>query len=73
MDDNGQQGVEQAEDLAEGYPSLSDVLSAIAAESDLPEDGVRRCEINIFASGDATYRYWTVYELEHQGGYLQIT
>lgn len=63
-----QNGDEQA--LADGYPSLSSVLSAIPAADDVPEEGIRRIEVNCFASGDATFNIWTVDEVEPRGGYL---
>jgi hypothetical protein len=61
-------------DLAEGYPTLTQVVRGIAADDTLPEVGVSRVEINAFASGDATCRAWILGEEEPRGFYLgQLT
>jgi hypothetical protein len=69
MTENQQQLTEQ-EELAEGYPNFKQVLSAIGRLDDLPTAGVRRIEVNTFASGDATYNVWVVGADEAVGGYL---
>jgi hypothetical protein len=56
--------------LAEGYPTLAQVLRGILNDPNVPDTGVRRIEINAFASGDATYNVLTVDSFEAQGGYL---
>jgi hypothetical protein len=61
----------EQEELAEGYPDFKKVLSAISQIQDLPEAGVRRVEVNTFASGDATYNMWVVGADEAIGGYLE--
>jgi hypothetical protein len=58
-------------ELAEGYPTLIWVLQRMIAESEAPDARVERVEINLFASGDATYRYWPVRAEESLGGYLE--
>jgi hypothetical protein len=56
--------------LAEGYPTLSQVLRGLLQGEDVPDVGIRRLEINCFASGDATYNYTQVGQEEALGGYL---
>lgn len=68
---NAQAEVQGSDDLAEGYPSVRKVLYAIGKDPELPTTGIRRLEVNTFASGDATYRMWTVDSEEPQGGYLE--
>jgi hypothetical protein len=70
MVDNNQD-VTQEPDLAEGYPNLHDVLTLMAKDEELPVRGVRRIEVNTFASGDATYQVWVVGADEAVGGYLE--
>ena len=59
-----------APDLAEGYPTLKEVVRGILEDDAVPDIGVRRVEINCFASGDATYRVWILGREETEGGYL---
>jgi hypothetical protein len=59
-----------APELAEGYPTLGQVLAAVHDVEEIPDTGVRRLEVNAFASGDATYQVWTVDREEATGGYL---
>lgn len=56
--------------LAEGYPSLASILRGINSDEEIPDAGVRRIELNAFASGEATYNVWTVGAEEPTGGYL---
>jgi hypothetical protein len=58
------------EDLAEGYPTLARVLRGVLNDDRVPDVGVRRIEINTFASGDATYNVWLLGHDEPEGGYL---
>jgi len=57
-------------DLAGGYPRLVLVLAVINSLEDIPDEGVRRLEVNTFASGDATYQVWTTDAEEARGGYI---
>jgi hypothetical protein len=52
------------------YPNIYDVLSNISEQADLPNGGIERLEVSCFASGEATYRYWTPRAEEPEGGYL---
>lgn len=70
MTDDAPQVADDAEDLAEGYPSIAQVVRGILGSDDLPERGVYRIEINCFASGDATYRAYIVGRDDPEGGYL---
>jgi hypothetical protein len=60
----------QEPDLAEGYPDLDKVLRAISNDPELPKRGIRRIEVNTFASGDATYQVYVTGADEGVGGYL---
>jgi hypothetical protein len=58
--------------LAEGYPTLDEVIQALKANQDIRNEGVRRLELNAFASGDCTYQVWYVDREEAIGGYSEI-
>jgi len=49
---------------------LRKVLKAIGDAEDIPQTGIRRVEVNTFASGDATFNVYIVGEDEAVGGYL---
>lgn len=69
-DESAHLAPDDTEDLAEGYPSLNQALSAIASDDKIPDTGVRRVEINLFASGEATYKVTLVDQDEPDGGYI---
>jgi hypothetical protein len=71
MTDSTQQAPTEAPDLAEGYPTLDRVLKAIQEWEDVPTTGVRRVEVNLFASGEATFNVWVLGEEEPRGGWLE--
>jgi hypothetical protein len=53
------------------YPTLMQVCSRILDESELLESQVERVEINLFASGDATYRVFAPRSEEPEGGHWE--
>lgn len=66
----GQEQQNGEPDLAEGYPELGSVFSRILEQEDIPKTGVRRIEVNCFASGEATCRVWIVGLEDPEGAYL---
>lgn len=56
---------------SEGYPSLAKVMSAIQQDPEIPNFGLRRLELNTFASGEATYKVWTTDAEEEVGGWIE--
>lgn len=60
------------EELAEGYPSLAAAITAILHDDRIGEIGVRRIEVNCFASNEVTYRVFYVGEEEPEGGYIPL-
>jgi hypothetical protein len=52
------------------YPRFSETLSRILEDEDISQMQVERIEINLFASGDATYRVWAPKAEDPEGGYL---
>jgi hypothetical protein len=60
----------EVEDLAQGYPDLTQVFAAIPQQDDVRTTGVRRLEVNCFASGDATFNIFYVEQEEPVGGYI---
>lgn len=54
------------------YPNLSQVLTRIQQEPEIPKEGVERVEVTCLASGEATYRVWAARAEEPVGGYLGI-
>jgi hypothetical protein len=68
--DSAQGGAQNTPDLAEGYPTLTKVLRAISNIENVPDKGVRRIEVNCFASGDATFNVFHVDAEEAVGGYF---
>jgi hypothetical protein len=71
MTETPQSSATSGPDLAEGYPTLAQVLRGISNHENVPDEGVTRVEVNTFASGDATFRVWVVGSDEAQGGYLE--
>jgi hypothetical protein len=70
MTETPQEGTQEVSELAEGYPTLAEVLRGILNDAEVPDVGIRRLEINCFASGDATYNLTQVGATEAIGGYL---
>lgn len=62
---------EAAEDETGGYPSLEWVFEAILQNEELPKTGVKRVEVNAFASKDATCLVSRWDEDEPVGAYLE--
>jgi hypothetical protein len=62
--------LQTTEELAEGYPTLAQVVRGILADDRVPDIGVQRIEVNCFASGDATYRVWILGVEEPDGNHL---
>jgi hypothetical protein len=52
------------------YPTLTRLLQRIISETPAGDDLVERLEVNAFASGEGTYRYWAPRAEEPEGGYL---
>lgn len=52
------------------YPTLRRVMWRITKESPLLDQDVERVEINLLASGEATYKVWAPRADEADGGYL---
>jgi hypothetical protein len=52
------------------YPNVYDLLTAIQARADLPNEPIDRLEVRCLASGEATFRYWFPRAEEPDGGYL---
>ena len=52
------------------YPTLSATLKRIISDTSLADQPVERIEINLFSSGDATYRCWAPKAEEPEGGFL---
>jgi hypothetical protein len=57
-------------ELAEGYPTLTELLRKLNNEENVRDVGVRRLDLNLFASGEATYNVWYVDAEEPEGGYI---
>lgn len=72
MTEDSPQAVPAFNELAEGYPTLDEVVRAIIDDDKVPNVAVRQVQINCFASGDATYNVWILGEDEPQGNYLDI-
>lgn len=51
------------------FPVLTEVLSRILEDSPLANESVERIEINLLASGEATYRVWAPRADEPDSGY----
>jgi hypothetical protein len=64
---------DEAAALAQGYPSLEEVVEALLEAEDIPHVGVRRLELNAFGSGECTYQVWAVGAEEPVGGYTKIS
>ena len=71
-DEQGQEAPTGLEDLSEGYPNTTEALRAILQEEDLPDGGIRRLELNLFASGEVTWRVHRLDSDEPDGGYLKL-
>jgi hypothetical protein len=70
MAETSPEAAQASEDLSEGYPTLGLVLQAVHAHDEVRSTGVRRVEVNCFASGEATFNVTYVDEDEPVGGYL---
>ena len=68
--ENSRELPEETEVLAEGYPTLAEVVRGILQDDAVPDIGARRIEVNCFANGDATYRVWVLGFEEPEGNYL---
>ena len=68
--ENSRELSEETEVLAEGYPTLGQVVRAILQDDTVPDVGCRRIEVNCFANGDATYRVWILGHEEPEGNFL---
>jgi hypothetical protein len=52
------------------YPSFTQALRSIIEHAELGEDACERLEVNTFANGDVTYRFWPPRAEESVGGYI---
>lgn len=52
------------------YPDFTTALTRIRDETETPDASVQKIEINFFADGSATYRFWAGREEEAQGGVI---
>jgi hypothetical protein len=52
------------------FPVLTEVLSRILEECESAQAEVERIEINLLASGEATYRIWAPKAEEADSGYF---
>lgn len=48
----------EAEDTADRYPSVRDVIDAVLNDPEFPEGDLDRLEIGMLATGEATWRAW---------------
>jgi hypothetical protein len=60
----------ELEEETGGYPDLSDIFGRLLDAEDLPKQGVRRVEVNVFASGEATCKVLRWDAEEPEGAYL---
>lgn len=72
LTENGQEQLPEEEDLAAGYPTLTDILTAIPQQDDVRDVGVRRIDLYGFASNEATFNVWYVGADEPLGGHIDF-
>lgn len=70
MTETPQEDVSNGEDLAEGYPTTTEVLRAALQSEKVPDGGIRRLELNCFADGSATIRVYLVGADEPEGDFI---
>jgi hypothetical protein len=52
------------------YPTAIQGLRRIVEQGRLEDTTIERLEVNFFANGEATYRYWAPRAEESRGGFL---
>jgi hypothetical protein len=60
----------EADHNEDRFPTLTRVLQALPNQEDFPEGQVQRVQIELHASGDATYRVWEPRADEPASGYI---